>query len=157
LWLVLLTGFGMLVTIWWLTLRYGSSAAPTYGMRVFALRLTMPAHYVTTGAIVAIAAGLGGLAGESEISEAGRWVLCAGTAMYFLAATATGVRGGAPRKWVFGWGVPAVVVPVALGLFGEPLPAWALTGVLLVVALWHVFYRQVEEGAEPHPVGEAPV
>lgn len=156
LWLVLLSGFGLLVAIWWLTLRYGSSAAPTYGMRVFALRLTMPAHYVTTGAIVAIAAGLGGLAGESEISEAGRWVLCAGTALYFLAATLTGVRGGAPRKWVFGWGVPAVIVPVALGIFGGPLPAWALTGVLLVVALWHVFYRQVEEGTEPHPADGAP-
>jgi low temperature requirement protein LtrA len=152
LWLVLLSGFGLLVAIWWLTLRYGATAAPTYGMRVFALRLTMPAHYLTTGAIVAIAAGLGGLAGEKEISEAGRWVLCAGTALYFLAATATGLRGGAPRKWIWFWGVPSVIVPVVLGLFGGPLPAWALTAVLLVVALWHVLYQQVE----PRPADEAP-
>jgi low temperature requirement protein LtrA len=142
--LVLLTGFGLLVAIWWLTLRYGSSAAPTYGMRVFALRLTMPAHYLTTGAIVAIAAGLGGLAGDPEVSEPARWVICAGTALYFLAATATGVRGGAPRRWIFFWGVPSVLIPVLLGLFGAPLPAWTMTMVLLAVALWHVLYRQVE-------------
>jgi low temperature requirement protein LtrA len=152
LWLVLLSGFGLLVAIWWLTLRYGSSAAPTYGMQVFALRLTMPAHYLTTGAIVAIAAGLGGLAGEKEVSEAGRWVLCAGAALYFLAATTTGVRGGAPRNWIWFWGVPSVIVPVVLGLFGGPLPAWALTAVLLVVALWHVLYQQVE----PRPADGAP-
>jgi len=145
LWLTVLCGFGLLGALWWLTLRYGSGAAPTYGMRVFALRLTMPAHFLTTGAIVAIAAGLGALADHEEgrIPEANRWVLCAGATLYFLTAAVVGARGGAARRWILLWALPAVLTSVLLGLFGGPLPAWALAGVLLVVALWHVAYRQV--------------
>jgi low temperature requirement protein LtrA len=146
LWLVLLSGFGLLVSIWWLTLRYGSTAAPAYGMRVFALRLTMPSHYLTTASIVVLAAGLGALASpqEGHLPEANRWVLCAGAALYFLTATVMGARGGATRRWILLWGLPAVLVPVALGLFGGALPPWALAAVLLAVALWHVAYRRVE-------------
>jgi low temperature requirement protein LtrA len=151
LWLVLLTGFGLLVAIWWLTLRYGTSAAPTYGVRVFTLRLTMPAHYLTTGSVVVLAAGLGGLAepAEGHVSEASRWVLCAGAALFFLAATIMGVRGAATKRWILLWGVPAIVVPVLLGLFGAPLPAWSLVAVLLAVAVWHVLYRRVAPSEEP--------
>jgi low temperature requirement protein LtrA len=154
LWLVVLCGFGLLVAIWWLTLRYGSNAAPTYGMRVFALRLTMPAHYLTTGSIVAIAAGLGALADpeDGRIPEANRWVLCAGAALFFLTAAVVGARGGATRRWILLWALPAVAASVLLGLFGGPLPPWALAGVLLVVALWHVAYRQVDSG-QPDPTG----
>ena len=144
LWLVLLTGFGLLVSIWWLTLRYGSNAAPTYGVRVFALRLTMPFHYLTTASIVVLAAGLGALAEpeEGHLPEANRWVLCGGVALYFLTTAVMGARGGATKRWLLLWGLPAVVVPVLLGLFGGPLQPWALSAILLAVALWHVAYRR---------------
>jgi len=150
LWLVVLGGFGLLVALWWLTLRYGSTAAPTYGMRVFALRLTMPAHYLTTGAIVAIAAGLGALADpeDGHLPEANRWVLCAGAALFFLTGAVVGARGGATRRWILLWALPAVAASVLLGFFGGPLPAWALAGVLLAVALWHVAYRQANPSPE---------
>jgi low temperature requirement protein LtrA len=82
LWQVGLYGFGLLVALWWLTLQYGASAAPTYGVRLFALRLILPAHFLTTAAIVVIAAGLGGLAEPEDdaVPAATRWVLCAGAA-----------------------------------------------------------------------------
>jgi low temperature requirement protein LtrA len=146
----LIAGFGLLVALWWLTLRYGAGAAPTYGgMPVFALRLTMPAHYLITGSIVVIAAGLGALAGHSgePVPEANRWVLCLGAALYFLTASVMGVRGGATRRWIFAWGLPGVVASVLLGFLGGRLRPWALAGILLAVALWHVAYRR--SGAEP--------
>ncbi|MER7282915.1 low temperature requirement protein A [Dactylosporangium sp. NPDC000244] len=153
LWFVVVLGFGLLVALWWLTLRYGPSAAPTYGMRVFTLRLTMPAHYLTTVSIVVIAAGLGSAAAhpQGHVETATRLVLCAGATLYFLTATLIGARGGANWRWVLGWGLPSVLVCLAAGIFGGPLPAAALLGVVLAAALWHIAYRRVSGVSAPGP------
>jgi low temperature requirement protein LtrA len=145
LWLVVVLGFGLLTALWWLTLRYGATAAPQYGMPVFALRITMPAHYLTTVAIVAIAAGLGALAAhpEGHVEPTDRIVLCAGATLYFLVATVLGARGGASWRWVAGWGLPAVLLCAATGAFGGFLPAGGLLAVVLAAALWHAAYRRV--------------
>ncbi|MEU4243720.1 low temperature requirement protein A [Actinoplanes sp. NPDC026619] len=147
----LVAGFGLLVALWWLTLRYGAGGAPTYGTRVFALRLTMPAHYLMTGSIVLIAAGLGVLAGHADepMPEANRWVLCSGAALYFLTVSLLGARGGAPIAWIAGWGLPAVLASVLLGLFGGSLHGWALAAILFAVAGWHVLYRRNAEETQP--------
>lgn len=157
LYFTLITGFGLLVAVWSLTLRYGAGSAPTYGVRVFTLRLTMPSHYVMTGSVVLIAAGLGALTGHSggRVPEANRWVLCAGAALYYLTAAFTGVRGGATRRWLWGWALPAVAASILLGLFGAPLPGWVLSGIVLVVALWHVAYRRFDPADPANPVGTA--
>ncbi|MFB9359757.1 low temperature requirement protein A [Actinoplanes nipponensis] len=149
----LAAGFGLLVALWWLTLRYGSDGAPTYGTRVFTLRLTMPAHYLMTGSIVLIAAGLGVLADHAgePVPEASRWVLCSGAALYFLTVSLLGARGGAPRRWLAGWGLPAVVASLLLGVFGGPLAGWALAASLFAVAGWHVLYRPGSAAAETEP------
>jgi low temperature requirement protein LtrA len=155
----LVAGFGLLVALWWLTLRYGAGGAPTYGTRVFALRLTMPAHYLMTGSIVLIAAGLGVLAdhGGESVPEANRWVLCSGAALYFLTVSLLGAHGGAPITWIAGWGVPAILASLLLGLFGGPLPGWALAAILFAVALWHVLYRPRTAPAQAEPTAEMDV
>jgi low temperature requirement protein LtrA len=144
-WFLVLTGFGLLVALWWLTLQYGSAAAPVSGSWRRALRLTMPVHYLTTAAIVAIAAGLGSLASEAEQAGAAvRWVLCGGAAVYFLVAGPFGVSGAA-RRWTLGWALPPAAGAVLLGVFGGHLPVWALVAGLLVLALWQVGYRRLAE------------
>jgi low temperature requirement protein LtrA len=149
--MVLVLGFGLLVALWWLTLRYGPSSAPTYGVRVFALRLTMPAHYLTTVSIVVIAAGLGSLAAHprGHVEASARIVLCTGAALYFLTATVLGARGGASWGWILGWGVPSVLVCGLAAAFGGPLPAWLLLAVVVAVALWHIAYRRVSGADSP--------
>ncbi|GAA4603688.1 low temperature requirement protein LtrA [Actinoplanes octamycinicus] len=142
-WLLVLTGFGLLVALWWLTLQYGSAAAPVAGAWTRALRATMPVHYLTTAAIVAIAAGLGGLAGEAEHAGAAvRWVMCGGAAVYFLVAGPLGFSGAALR-WTLGWALPAAAGAVLLGIFGTHLPVWVLVAGLLLLALWQVGYRRM--------------
>ncbi|NUR73241.1 MAG: low temperature requirement protein A [Hamadaea sp.] len=157
LWLSVIAGFGLLVAIWYLTLQYGSSSLPNYGARTFALRLTLPAHYVMTGAIVAISAGLGLIAAhpEGHLPTSDRWILCAGTAIYFLTATITGARGGVPVRWVLGWGFPAVAFTLLLGTFGGPLPGWAVAAILVVIALWHISYRVVDPEQREHRITQA--
>ncbi|BCJ47018.1 hypothetical protein GCM10010168_34620 [Actinoplanes ianthinogenes] len=143
-WLLVLTGFGLLVALWWLTLQYGSAAAPVSGAWIRALRATMPVHYLTTAAIVAIAAGLGGLAGEAEHADpAVRWVMCGGAAVYFLVAGPLGISGAALR-WTLGWALPPAAGAVLLGAFGAHLPVWVLVTGLLLLALWQVGYRRIQ-------------
>jgi low temperature requirement protein LtrA len=151
----LIISFGLLIALWWLTLQYGAGGAPTYGARVFTLRLTMPLHYLMTGSLVLIAAGLGALAGHSDtrVPEANRWVLCAGAGLYYLTATLMGVRGGATRRWILGWGVPSVVASILLGLFGGPLAGWALSAIVLAITLWQVAYRRFDPHAG-QPAGD---
>ncbi|MEU4217292.1 low temperature requirement protein A [Actinoplanes sp. NPDC026623] len=153
----LVAGFGLLVALWWLTLRYGAGGAPTYGTRVFTLRLTMPAHYLMTGSIVLIAAGLGVLAGHAAepLPEANRWVLCGGAALYFLTVSLLGARGGASTTWLAGWGLPAVLASLLLGLLGGSLDGWALAAILLAVAVWHVLYRPRAGQAPAEPAAQA--
>jgi hypothetical protein len=96
--------------------------------------------------VVVLAAGLGALAGHEHgrVPEANRWVLCAGAALFFFTATALGARSNATRRWILGWGLPALAAPLLLGVLGGPLPAWALAAALLAAALWHVAYRRVD-------------
>lgn len=137
-WSLGLIGFGLLVALWWLTL----NAAPA-SEALRALRLTMPVHYLTTAAIVAIAAGLGGMAGEPEHADASiRWVLCGGAAVYFLVAGPVGFSAEA-RRWTLGWALPSAAGAVLLGAFGAHLEAYALVGGVLILALWQVAHRRL--------------
>ncbi|NUR28399.1 MAG: low temperature requirement protein A [Catenulispora sp.] len=147
------SGFGLLVCVWYLTLQYGASAVPTATSRTYGLPLTLPTHYLMTASIVVIAAGLGTLAAHPDgvLSDAHRWVLCAGAAVYFLTASFIGARTGAPMRWLLGWGAPSVTVTLLLGAFGASLPGWAVAGILVLVAVWHILYRRDERAARIRP------
>jgi low temperature requirement protein LtrA len=149
LWLVGLAGFGLLVSLWWLTLEYGVSIAPTN--TALPPKIALPTHFVMTAAIVAIAAGLGALTehAESTMPSGVRWVLCGGAAAYFLTTAIVGVYAKAPRVWLLGWALPAIVVCVLLGVFGGHVLAPVLAIGVLAVADWYVLYPKVTGRARP--------
>jgi low temperature requirement protein LtrA len=151
LWAAGLAGFALLVCVWWLTLQYGSTAVPMFGVSDLPARITLPAHLAMTAGIVAVAAGLGAVAQHAagHLPEPMRWLLCGGAALYFVVMMLVGVRAGAPARWVYGWALPAVVVPVVLGVVGGHVPAWLLVGLLLVPAWWQVLYVRVGQGRPP--------
>jgi low temperature requirement protein LtrA len=156
-WTKALTGiaaasFVLLVGLWWLTFRYGFTAVPHFGSTDLALRATMPIHLLTTMSITGIAAGLGGLVEHlgGELPASQRWLLCGGVAAYFLTTGLAGVLARAPLRWLLGWALPSVAVPVLLGVFGAPLRASSLPWCLAAVAVWQVAYGLVRHRrAEP--------
>jgi len=147
LWSAGLAGFGLLVCIWWLTLQYGAGAVPHYGSKELPPRITLPAHYLMTAGIVAIAAGLGAVAGHAgeHLPDPTRWIMCGGSALYFLVITLVGILSGAPRVWLLGWAIPAVVASALLGAVGGHVPAWSLVAGLLAIAVWQVLFARIAQ------------
>ncbi|GAA1023659.1 hypothetical protein Aple_090480 [Acrocarpospora pleiomorpha] len=138
-----LAGFGLLVCLWWLTLEYGAAAVPGFGgLRA---RITLPAHFAMTAGVAATAAGLGALAehADGHLAAAVRWTLCGGMTAYFLTSAVLGAAARAPLRWLLGWALPAVLVPVLLAVFGGGLAAWWIVVGLLAVAYWQVSYPAV--------------
>jgi len=149
-----LASFELLVGLWWLTFRYGFSAVPHFGSSELALRATLPTHLLTTMGIIAVAVGLGGLAEHlgGELPASQRWLLCGGLAAYFLTTTVAALLARAPARWLLGWALPSVVVPVLLGVFGGHLPVALLPWLLAAVVAWQVAY-----GLRRHALAEAGV
>nr|WP_062331197.1 low temperature requirement protein A [Herbidospora sakaeratensis] len=135
-----MAGFGLLVCFWWLTLRYGASAAPVQEMKA---KVTLPSHFAMTAGIAAVAAGLGALVAhpEGHLEEAVKWTLCGGTIVYFLTSGIVAAASKARIGWLLGWTLPAVLGPAVLGLL--PLPGWGLVLGLLAVAGWQVWFPQI--------------
>jgi low temperature requirement protein LtrA len=135
---IALSGFVLLVALWWHLFRYGLIASEGRSLPV---RVAMPLHFVGTVSITAIAVGLGGLVSHPGHVPAGdRWLLCGGLAGWFLA----GVLGGALDRTTWRWlalaGLPGLAVTVLLGAFGAGLPGPALTGLLVAVMAWQWGY-----------------
>ncbi|HEY3682157.1 MAG TPA: low temperature requirement protein A [Streptosporangiaceae bacterium] len=140
-------GFALLVGLWSLIFRYGFTSVPQFGVATLPPRLALPIHFVTTGAITALAAGLGASTHDASehLPTTMRWVLCAGTGVYFLVTGIGAVATRAPWHWLLGWALPSVAVPVVVGALGGPLPAWAVAALMTAVVLWQVFYVPLRE------------
>ncbi|MCK2216004.1 low temperature requirement protein A [Actinomadura sp. ATCC 31491] len=141
--LAALAGFGLIVALWWLTLHYGLSAVPGATARGLPSYVALPAHFVMTAGITATAAGLGVVAAEPQAHLHGGvgWVLGGGLAAYFAASLALGVAIGARPAWIWAWGVPTVLGPLAVAAVSGLLAGWLVVALLLAVTLWRLAYR----------------
>jgi len=140
-------GFGLLVGLWSLIFRYGFTSVPQFGVASLPPRLALPIHFFTTGAIAALATGLGAATHDAaeHLPTTMRWVLCAGTGVYVLATAVGAVSMHAPWHWLLGWALPGVLVPAAVGALGGPLPAWSVAVLMTAVVLWQVYYVPLRE------------
>ncbi|MEU8356549.1 low temperature requirement protein A [Nonomuraea sp. NPDC048882] len=141
--LAALAGFGLIVSLWWITLQYGLSAVPGATERGLKAYIALPAHFAMTAGLTATAAGLGVVAAEpgAHLHAGSGWVLGGGLAVYFAASAALGVAMRASRRWIWGWAVPSVLVPPIVAAVSGLLPGWLVVVLLLLVALWRVAYR----------------
>jgi low temperature requirement protein LtrA len=139
-----LAAFWLLVELWQLTTLYGFTPAPrsTTPLQPWAALL---AHLGVTGAIVAMAAGLGGLIAESgehpETKE--RWYLFGGLALYCAISGVAGVIGRVRLRWFIGWQLPCLLAAVLIAVLGHGLPGWALAALAAVVPTWLAGYTRL--------------
>ncbi|TDU82170.1 low temperature requirement protein LtrA [Kribbella voronezhensis] len=138
--------FALLVGLWRLTTLYGFSTAPRTTAPLEP-SIALSAHLGVTAAMIAIAAGLGGLimaAGE-HLATMERGYLFGGLALYFVVSVLTGIAGRAPLKWFLGWALPSLLASVAVAVLGHPLPAWSLAVLAGVILLWFSTYNWLSE------------
>jgi low temperature requirement protein LtrA len=106
-----LTGFALLIGLWWLNFRFGfeeENETPP--------RLLLPAHLVVVVSITLIAFGLGTAAEHATdpLPDLHRWLLCAALALCLALCALS------HRAW---WGLLIVAAPLALAAFGSGLAA----------------------------------
>ncbi|MGW8379430.1 low temperature requirement protein A [Streptomyces sp. ODS28] len=134
--------FALLIGVWMLSLLYGFAGVPRLAEGAVAPRLTMGLHCVATMGLAALAAGLGAAAEHPHgpVDPGVRWLLCAALACYFAVGLLAGCAAGRGWAWCGGWGLPGVVLPLLLGLFGAPLDAGWLVWVLAALVCWQVLH-----------------
>src|ERR1700712_2003138 len=145
--LAAVSSFMLLFGLWWLTFQY--SAYTEHDTKTDALppHLALPLHFLTTAAIMLMAAGLGDIVGEAQepMITGLRWMLGGGMAVYLLATQAALVRtSGARPWWCISVGVAIIAAPLLLAGFGSALDDWALgVGFALIVGA-QVGFRRID-------------
>lgn len=135
------TGFGLLIGLWWLTFVYGFAGAPHTRFADLPPRFGLPLHLLSTLGLVGVAAGLGELVHSSESLPALiGWVLCGGLALHFAVGAICGFAGNASRAWLLGWAVPTSLAALVIGVLVPRLPISLVGWLLLVPVLWQVGY-----------------
>jgi hypothetical protein len=136
-----LGGFAVLVGLWRLSLTAGFAGVPQLRGGRLPLRRVMLLHALTTGAIAALAAGLGAavLHAEDHVPPSARWLLCATLAVYAAVGVISALASGAPRAQVVRWALPGIAIPLLLGAFGNLIAIGWLIWVLAATVGWTVW------------------
>ncbi len=145
--LAAVSSFMLLFGLWWLTFQYSAYTENDTKTDVLPPHLALPLHFVTTSAIMVMAAGLGDIVGEAQepMATGLRWLLGGGMAVYLLATQAALIQtsGARPWWWILAGGA-IVVAPLLLAGFGSGLEDWALgVGFALIVGA-QVAFRKVD-------------
>jgi low temperature requirement protein LtrA len=140
--------FLLLVGLWWLTFQYGYAASPESQLARMPQRFGLPLHYLTSGSIIFIAAGLGPTVEDPGLvmHTGARWLACGGLVGYFLSTGLAALLVGASRQWLLAWALPSVLLPLAVGAFGGPLAGWGVAALLLAAVVWQISYGWIIEG-----------
>ena len=141
------SSFMLLFGLWWLTFQYSAYTEHDAKADALPAHLALPLHFVTTTAIMLMAAGLGDIVGEADepMNTGLRWMLGGGMAVYLLATQAALVKTSGARPW---WwilvGVAIIAAPLLLAGFGGDLEDWVLgVGFALIVGA-QVGFRKVD-------------
>jgi low temperature requirement protein LtrA len=120
------SGFGLLICLWALNVRYGFAEENRLPPS-----LLLPAHFVAIAAITTVAAGLGSAVAtfDGHLPGATVWLLCGGVCGYLLVITALTRT---TRRWPLS--AAAVALPLVVAVLAALVPAAVVAAALLVAA-----------------------
>ncbi|MEV4314052.1 low temperature requirement protein A [Actinocrispum sp. NPDC049592] len=126
LFLLVVSAFALLVTIWGLNVRHGFAEETR-----FPPSLILPAHFVAIASITTVAAGLGAAAAESSahLNPASTWLMCGGVSVFLLVVNLLSAHA---RLWPAR--AAAVLLPAVAGVLAPWLPAAVLVALLAAAA-----------------------
>ena len=135
-----LGAFAVLALVWAVGLQYGVAGIPNLRPAAVAPRIVLLLHAALTGTLAALAAALGvAVAHHGEALPANtRLLMCGAVAVYCAIGVVTAALVGTNVRWLVGWGLPSVVVPVLLALLGSDLKIGLLVWLLAAVLFWLV-------------------
>lgn len=140
--LTALGSFAVLALVWAVGLQYGTAGIPNLRPGAIAPRFVLLLHALLTGTLAALAAGLG-LAVEHHgetLPASTRVLICSAVAVYCAIGVVTALLVGTTWRWLLAWGLPSVVVPALLAVFGTDLRVGLLVWLLAAVLFWLVLH-----------------
>ncbi|MFJ2400600.1 low temperature requirement protein A [Streptomyces xanthochromogenes] len=148
--------FALLVLLWSLSLRRGRGGVPCLGAQSPPTRVLLALHCFVTGAVAALAVGLGVLVEHADgaLPRQTGWMMATALGAYLLVATglAHWTRAGSlPR--LLGAAVPPLAVCAAVGVFDRAgRHAAGLVWLLVLAVVW---FSAGMRRYDPRPPGEA--
>ena len=136
-----LGAFVLLALVWAVGLQYGVAGIPNLRPATVAPRIVLLLHAALTGTLAALAAALGvAVEHHGEALPANIHVLiCGAVAVYCTIGVVTALLVGTNWRWLLGWGLPSIALPVLLATLGTNvrvgLLVWLLAGGLLWLVL----------------------
>ncbi|MBO1329963.1 low temperature requirement protein A [Streptomyces sp. VRA16 Mangrove soil] len=134
--------FVLLVAIWTLAVRYGYAAVPHLSPTRLPVRIAMALHCFSTAALAVVVTSLGSAVAHphGELPAHVRWLLCAGTALYFAVGALTGALLRMGWRWLLGSAMQCTLAPLVVGLAGGGLGAAWVVWLMTAVAAWQVLW-----------------
>ncbi|MET9603642.1 low temperature requirement protein A [Streptomyces sp. NPDC006512] len=143
--------FVLLLQLWSLSLRNGADGIPLLAADALPVRLALPLHGFTAGAVAAFAAATGDAVAhaDGDVPAAVRWLMCGSLAVYLLiagvAARCSGRGAGRALLLV----APALVLAAALGAAADGWGPVALVWTLVLAVRWPLLVERLRPSPPP--------
>lgn len=144
-------GFLILAGVWWLIFNHnlGSTTASVFGLRV-----ALPVHLVSVGALTLLAASLGELLVDAEAptEEFWRWLACGSLAGWFALTSVIAAAEGGDRRWILTRPLVSALALLAIAVVARDAEAQWVVGLMLLAVAWTARSpRPPRTAAEPVP------
>ncbi|MBB4684845.1 low temperature requirement protein A [Amycolatopsis jiangsuensis] len=132
-----IAALALLATLWGGALHRGFAGIPHLSPDKVGPRVLLPLHCLVAGLLAVLAGGLGDVveaAEHGQVEVATRWLLCGCVAAFAVIGSVCGLVSGHRPRWAFVALAAGLVIPLALGFFGDSVTPARFLWLLVVAA-----------------------